>query len=156
MITIIAAVSSNWCIGSDGKIPWNIPGDMKHFRDITMGGTVVMGRKTWESLPSKYKPLPGRTNVVLTRSSEYVLPRGVVRARSLHEVSTTCSNLLVVGGASVYQQAMSTATSMVLTTVNMIVHGDTYFPAVDWSMWMLLAEQYYSTYSIRSYARVGT
>jgi len=153
MITIIAAVSSNWCIGLDGKIPWSIPDDMKHFRDTTTGGVVVMGRKTWEFLPSKHKPLPMRTNVVLTRTSEYILPVGVIRAESLHEVSTMYKHIFVIGGANVYKQALSTATSMILTIVNAVVHGDTYFPVVDWNTWVLLSEQHYSTYSIRSYAR---
>ena len=83
MVTVVAAVAANGCIGKDGGLPWRIPEDMQRYRRITMGKVVVMGRKTWESIPEKFRPLPGRTNVVVTRHSDYPLQPGVERVGSL-------------------------------------------------------------------------
>ena len=124
MIAIVAAMTRNLVIGKNGKLPWNIREDMKRFKDITMGGAVIMGRKTYESIG---RPLPGRTNIVLT-SQDIRIP-GVIVAKSLNEAITmTAENCFVIGGAEVFKQALPLADIMYLTIIDSEVEGDTYFP----------------------------
>ena len=108
MITIVAAVARNGCIGKDGGLPWRIPEDMQRYRNITMGKVVVMGRKTWESIPERFRPLPGRTNVVLTRQEAYPLPAGVERYASLAAAlaAHAGAEIVINGGAAVYAAAL--------------------------------------------------
>jgi aspartate aminotransferase len=131
---IIAAISRNNAIGRGNAIPWRYPADLKHFRRTTAGHPVVMGRRTFESLPRR--PLPGRLNLVLTRDPAYPVPAGVVRCRSLEEARTRCQQagaerMFVLGGAQVYRQALAIADEMVLTYIPEVVEADTFFP--DWN-----------------------
>src|SRR5262245_23206269 len=114
MVTIVAAVARNGCIGKDGDLPWRIPEDMRRYRAITMGKVVVMGRKTWESIPAKFRPLPGRTNVVVTRQADYPLPDGVERHASLTAALAAHAEdeVVVNGGADIYAQAMDRADAL--------------------------------------------
>ena len=84
-VTLVAAVAKNGCIGKDGHLPWHLPEDMKHFKELTTGKVVVMGRKTWESLPEKFRPLPDRKNVVVTRQEGYGVPAGVELTSNLED-----------------------------------------------------------------------
>src|SRR3989344_7248852 len=84
-ITLIAAISKNNVIGTEGRLPWHIPEDLKRFKTLTVGKVVLMGRKTWESIPEKFRPLPGRTNVVVTRQADFPLPEKTIRASSVEE-----------------------------------------------------------------------
>lgn len=137
-MTIIAAVSENNVIGKDGDIPWHFPEDMKHFKTETMGSTVVMGRGTFESLPSDYKPLPGRKNIVLT-TSDKEFDESVEKANSLEEAwkkgSKHGNEVYIIGGASIYEQTMEAADKMILTEIHEEYEGDTYFPEVDEENW---------------------
>lgn len=138
-MTIIAGVGRNGEIGRDGDLCWHIPEDLRRFKRLTMGGAVIMGRKTWESLPKK--PLPGRLNIVLTRS----LPpqEGMVTASSLAEAVEAAGSLpvFIIGGESVYQQAMPLATRLELTLIDAADPlADSFFPTVDPSQWQVMAE----------------
>jgi dihydrofolate reductase len=130
-ISLLAAVARNGVIGRDGTIPWRIPEDMARFRSLTMGHPVVMGRRTWESLPDRFQPLPGRRNVVLTRNPEW-RAEGALRAGSLDEalgLVDDASHVFVIGGAELYAAALPLADELVLTELDADVEGDTFFPA---------------------------
>ena len=132
---IIAAVSENNAIGKNGDIPWDIPEDMKHFKDTTKGNPVIMGRKTYQSFPESVRPLPGRTNIVLTRSGFEPEDESVKIANSLEEAYELAEEFsekaFVIGGASIYEEALKDADRMILTEVHREVDGDTFFP--DWN-----------------------
>lgn len=130
-IISIAAVAKNGAIGIDGKLPWNIPEDSKFFRDSTREQNVLMGRKTMDSLG---KPLPKRLNAVLTRDSNYCAPEGVkvfsdlASAVEYFRGIKDGKDLFVIGGAQIYEQAMSVVDEVWLTEIKEIAHGDTFFP----------------------------
>lgn len=135
---IIAAVSENRVIGKDGDIPWHFPEDLKHFKEETTGSPVVMGRGTFESLPDDFQPLPNRTNIVLTRS-EPSYEESVEIANSLEEALQIASKngkkVYIIGGASVYKQAIESADKMILTEIHEKYEGDTYFPEFNEEKW---------------------
>lgn len=136
----MAAVSRNGVIGRDGALPWQLPEDMRFFRETTMGHVLVMGRRTYDSIG---RPLPGRTTIVVTRQSGWPgdgdLPAGLVVAGSVSDALTKGAEIdgetFVQGGAGVYAEALSLADTMMLTWVYADYDGDTFFPAVDWSQW---------------------
>ncbi|MFB6241527.1 MAG: dihydrofolate reductase [Candidatus Nanosalina sp.] len=133
---IIAAVAENGVIGKDGELPWHFPEDMKHFKKLTTGNPVMMGRTTFESLPDHAKPLPDRTNIVLTHSG---VEADVHEAGSMDEAYSIAEDhgdlVFIAGGASVYEQALPDADRIELTRIHGEPEGDTYFPEVDWSNW---------------------
>lgn len=155
-VTLIAAVAENGCIGKDGKVPWALPEDMKRFKALTMGHIVIMGRKTWESIPEKFRPLPGRTNVVVTRQAEYALPGGVERAASLDEALTAhaAEDVFVIGGGEIYALAMPKATRLEVTRVKQSVEGDAFFPDIDPSEWHILKGVTMQGYDFVTYERI--
>jgi dihydrofolate reductase len=142
-VVLIAALSkSQHAIGYDGDLPWHIPEDLKHFKKLTKGHPVVMGRKTWESIPEKFRPLPGRQNVVLTRDTNYAVPEGVLVRDSLNtalldlEYTNTSGSVFIIGGAEIYALAIRRATDLCLTYVDKVVPEPCVkFPAVDYSNW---------------------
>src|SRR5689334_12099463 len=124
-VVLVVAIARNGVIGNNGLIPWRISDDMKRFKALTLGHTVVMGRKTWDSLPRK--PLPGRTNVVVTRQKGWQA-EGVVVAHSLDEaMAGTAGTIMVIGGAEIYERALPLATRIELTEVHQDVEGDARF-----------------------------
>ncbi len=132
-VSLIAAVARGGVIGRDGTIPWHLPEDVAHFKDLTTGHAVVMGRKTWDSLPDRFRPLPGRRNVVVTRTPEWFAP-GAERVASIREALELLSNaehVYVIGGAEIYAAALPFADELVLTEIDLAVEGDTRFPAWD-------------------------
>lgn len=134
-ITLIAACAKNGCIGVDNGMPWHIPEDFAFFKAYTMGKPVVMGRKTWESLP--FKPLPGRKNIVISRSADYVA-EGAETVGSLENALALCGNVdevVVMGGAQIYALAMDLATDLRITEVDLVVDGDAFFPPIDSAVW---------------------
>lgn len=153
-IVIIAAVGRNGVIGVDGRLPWRIPEDLARFRQLTMGHAVVMGRVTFESIG---QPLPGRTNIVLTRSPDWVHD-GVHVAASLEEAlakaATDDQDVYVAGGAEVYRSALSVADRMELTEVDAEPAGDTRFPSVDWSRWRETSRRPHPGFTFVTYDRV--
>ena len=131
-IALVAAVARGGVIGRDGGIPWRIPEDVAHFKELTTGHAVVMGRRTWDSLPDRFRPLPERRNVVVTRNADWHA-EGAERAGSLDEALALLDDderVFVIGGAEVYAQALPLADEIFLTEIADDVVGDTFFP--DW------------------------
>ena len=138
MITLVVAVARNGVIGKDGAIPWRLPEDLKRFKALTLGHTVVMGRKTWDSLPEKNRPLPGRRNVVVTRDAQWQA-HGAVRA-TLEDALAEEGEIFVIGGAEIYRAALSRARRIELTEVHKDFHGDAAF-TFDRSQWQEVARE---------------
>src|SRR5258706_9963657 len=130
-IIIIAAHSKNRVIGKENKLPWRLPADMAFFAEHTTGHNVIMGRKTWESIPQKFKPLPNRRNIVLTTTISEI-PRADVFA-DLQAAIDSCSTgkIFICGGSEVYKMALPIATELYLTEVHCEVEGDAFFPEFD-------------------------
>lgn len=124
----MAAVARNGVIGRDGDLPWHLPGDLRRFKELTMGGTLVMGRKTYDSIG---RPLPGRTTVVVTRQEDWTV-EGVETAGSLEEALEKAGegDVFVVGGGQIYSQAMDLADALEITEVDVEPDGDVRFPPI--------------------------
>lgn len=137
---MIAAIDKNRLIGNGPHIPWRLPADLKHFRDMTIGKPVVMGRKTFETLP---RPLAKRRNIILTRNHDYKAPEGCIVAHSVEDVIKTAqtlsenntTELMVCGGAPIYAAFLPHASRLYLTQIHATFEGDVYFPAFDWNEW---------------------
>lgn len=127
---LIFARAANGVIGHNNALPWHLPEDLAHFKRTTLGCPVIMGRKTWDSLPPKFRPLPGRLNVVVTRQADWQAP-GAVCAHSLPDALALCapgSDAWVIGGAEVYTQALPLASSAVVTEIDADYAGDAFAP----------------------------
>lgn len=150
-IVLVVAAADNGVIGKDGAIPWHIAADLKRFKALTMGHTIVMGRKTWDSLPRK--PLPGRANVVVTRQADWQA-EGAVRASSLGQaVEGTSGPVFVIGGAQIYDIALPHATRIELTEVHGAFDGDARF-VLDRTGWRETARESHVTPDGLSYSYV--
>jgi dihydrofolate reductase len=136
-LRLIWAEAADRVIGRDGALPWHLPEDLKLFRELTTGATVVMGRVTWESLPERFRPLPGRRNIVVTRRREYDAP-GAEVVDSLEGAVQVASggDIWVIGGASLYEQALPLADEVVRTRVHLQVDGDARAPVLgpEWHL----------------------
>jgi dihydrofolate reductase len=132
-VSLVAAVARGGVIGRDGGIPWRLPEDVERFKSLTTGHAVVMGRRTWESLPARFRPLPGRRNVVITRNAEWRAD-GAERAGSVEEALALLGDeeqVFVIGGAEIYAAALSHADELALTEIDLDTEGDTLFPEWD-------------------------
>ena len=134
-IYLLAAVASNGVIGVNGQLPWHLPEDLQHFKRLTLGHPIIMGRRTWESL--KKPPLPGRENIVVTRNADYEAP-GASIATSLESALALCAGepvAFVIGGQKLFEEALPIAAGLVMTEIDKAYAGDTYFPEYDRSRW---------------------
>lgn len=131
-IGLIWAQTPKGIIGRDNTIPWRVPEDMAHFKDVTWGHPVVMGRRTWDSLPPRFRPLAGRRNIVVTRQPEWAAD-GAERAGSLQQALELAGDgpVWVAGGGEIYRAAMPLATELMVTEVDADVDGDTLAPVID-------------------------
>jgi len=132
-VSLIAAVARGGVIGLDGKLPWHIPEDLAFFRDRTMGHPVIMGRVTWDALPVRFRPLPGRRNIVVTRNPAWST-KGAERAASLDEalgLLDGSAEVFVIGGSEIFAAALPRADALVLTELELDVEGDVFFPQWD-------------------------
>jgi len=133
-IFLVAAVAANGIIGAGGKLPWHIPEELKHFKRLTLGHPIIMGRRTWESLKG---PLPQRENIVVTRTPGYEAP-GAAVANSLGAALAMCTGepvVFVIGGTQLFEESLPIAAGMVLTEIQRDYQGDTSFPAWDRAQW---------------------
>jgi dihydrofolate reductase len=139
-VVIVVAESSNHVIGRNGQIPWHLPGDLRRFRELTTGHVVIMGRKTYESLPERFRPLPNRTNIVLSRQHEFAL-HGALMATSLQEAIELADSdpAFVIGGEQIYRQALPLADRIELTRVEDYFDGDSRFPILSRDIWQEVA-----------------
>lgn len=148
-IAIIVAVAENGVIGSDNGLPWRIPADMRFFKNTTMGKPVIMGRKTWDSIG---KPLPGRTNIVISRNRAFSA-RGAEVVTSLEDALTLgaraaaadgATEAVVIGGAQIYEAVIPRADRLYITEVHGRPEGDAHMPDIDWSRWREVEREYHA------------
>lgn len=131
-LSVIYARAANGVIGKDNAMPWRLPEDMKHLRERTMGAPVIMGRKTWDSIPLKFRPLPGRRNIVITRQTQWQAD-GAEAVSSLEAALALCRDApqaWVIGGAEIYRQALPLADEAVITEIDADFEGDAYAPVL--------------------------
>ncbi|HEX4511770.1 MAG TPA: dihydrofolate reductase [Burkholderiaceae bacterium] len=138
-IALVAAVARNGVVGHANALPWRLPEDLQHFRALTAGHSVLMGRRTWDSLPARFRPLPGRRNVVLTRQRDWHAPgaiaahdfdEAIAQAGAPMEDGVDASRVFIVGGAELYAQALPLADELHMTEIERDFDGDAHFP--DW------------------------
>ncbi len=133
-IYLVAAVASNGIIGANGRLPWHFPEELRHFKEVTLGHPVIMGRRTWESLKG---PLPERENIVVTRTAGYDAP-GAAIASSLDAALALCAGeplAFVIGGSRLFEEALPFAAGLILTEIQRDFPGDTWFPKFDRAHW---------------------
>ena len=130
---IVVAMTSNHVIGQNGDMPWHLPADLVHFKELTSGHAIIMGRRTWESIG---KPLPNRLNIVVTRQEDYVA-EDVTVVHSLEDgiVAAGTQRIFLVGGGEMYKEALPIASKMHITRIDALIDGDTKFPEIDESIW---------------------
>lgn len=162
IVSLVAAVADNGIIGRGGGLPWRLPNDLRFFKLLTLGHTVIMGRKTWDEIG---KPLPNRRNIVVTRDKTREFP-GAERAPYLGSalaLATAEDEVFVIGGGEIYRQALPMADRLYLTHVHATVEGDTRFPEWDAAHWTIVSEERHEaderhahSFTIRRYDRTGT
>ncbi len=166
-VALIVAMAENCVIGRDNQLPWYLPEDLKYFKKVTMGKPIVMGRKTFESIG---KPLPGRTNIVVTRNADFQ-PEGVRVVSTVEQaialgksiaIVNGVREIMVIGGAEIYEACLPVVDRLYLTHVHAEVEGDAYFPVVDWADWSLQISERFEAeggnpydYSFAVYQRAG-
>ena len=149
-ISIIAAVAENNVIGKDNDLIWRLPDDMKFFKETTKGHVVIMGRKNWESIPEKFRPLPNRTNIVLTRNEDYVA-EGAIVLNSLPEAifhaakELNAEHAFIIGGGEIYDMALTLdlVDNMYITEIHRAFEGDVYFPFYNLAYWEEVERDYH-------------
>jgi dihydrofolate reductase len=152
MVSLILALSENRVIGKDNQLPWHLPDDFAYFKRTTLGHPIIMGRKSFKSLG---KPLPKRTNIVVTRQEDY-RPKGCVVVHSVEEALQVAKaedeEVYVIGGAEIVKKAFPLVDTMLLTEVHAEVEGDTYFPEYNKSEWEEKSREYHPTDERHQYA----
>ncbi|UCD76754.1 MAG: dihydrofolate reductase [Phycisphaerales bacterium] len=160
-LSIIVAMSENHVIGLHGDMPWRLPDDLKRFKALTTGHAVIMGRKTFDSIG---RPLPNRTNIVITRDTRRAI-EGVTVVHSLDEAlryAVGNEEIFIIGGGEIYRQALALADRIYVTLVHAAVDGDTFFPAFDDRVWRLVSDEHHDAddrhahaFSFRLYVRTA-
>ncbi|MDP2651279.1 MAG: dihydrofolate reductase [bacterium] len=153
MVQIIAAVAENDVIGQDLEIPWRLPDDMKWFKETTVGHIVVMGRKTWDSIPPKFRPLPDRLNVVLTLQAPHPDMQLVLDDwYDVLDLAHGDKDVFVIGGGEIYALALPHAERLLITRVHCEPEGNIYFPKYDESEWLLMTSEPHSADDKHAYS----
>jgi dihydrofolate reductase len=158
MISLIAALTQNKVIGKNNDLPWHLPDDMKHFMNTTKGHAVIMGRKNFDSLPAKFKPLKDRHNIVISANPDYIaLGATVVDSwqSALKEAEKHSGNdeeIFVIGGAQIYAIALPFATRLYLTEINATLDGDTFFPSFNKGGWSEVSRNHHPADARHAYA----
>jgi dihydrofolate reductase len=146
-ISLIAAHAQNRVIGKNNDLPWHLPDDMKYFMTTTQGHYCIMGRKNYDSIPAKFKPLPKRTNIVVTRQRDFQAPGcivvnaiedGIALARKNEE-----TEVFIIGGAEIYKTSLSSADRLYLTEIQAVIDGDVYFPEFKKEEWKEVSRQHH-------------
>jgi dihydrofolate reductase len=143
ILSLVLARATNGVIGKRNALPWHLPEDLAHFKRITMGKPVIMGRKTWDSLPPKFRPLPGRRNIVVTRDGTWQA-QGSECAASVSEAGALCGiapEICVIGGAQIYEQALPLAQRIYLTEIDYAFEGDAHLATLDAAQWRAVSRQ---------------
>ena len=158
MIAIIVAIAKNNVIGSRNELPWYLPEDLKRFKQLTTNHTVIMGRKTYESIITRLgKPLPSRKNIVITSHPDSISQEGVVLFPSLQEALLAHKNdglIFIIGGAQLFAEAIPLADTLYVTHVDKEYDGDVFFPTIDWSQWSKVQEQTFDGFRFADYHKI--
>ena len=165
VVAFVVAVARNGVIGRKGGLPWRIASDLKRFKQITMGKPVIMGRKTWESLPKR--PLPGRRNIVITRHRDYKADGAIVAASADEAIARASESkpdeICVIGGSDIFGLFMPMADRLYLTEVDLTPEGDVFFPPIDAADWRGTAREYHprvegddASFTLRVLDRTGS
>jgi dihydrofolate reductase len=158
-INLIWAQARNRVIGMNGVMPWHLPEDLAHLKRATLGAHVIMGRKTWESIPPKFRPLPNRTNIVISRQTDFLAGQvgfGLQTAKSLQaalDMASQHSDIWVIGGAQIYEQALPLASKAIVTEIDADFAGDTFAPKLG-SEWIETARESHTATNGLRYAFV--
>jgi len=156
IISLIAAVSKNLVIGKNNDLPWHLPDDMKYFMQTTKEHYVIMGRKNYESIPEKFRPLPNRTNIVVTRKQDFQAPHcivvhsieaGLALAKQANQQET-----FIIGGAEIYKLGLPIANRLYLTEIDALIEGDTYFPQINMQDWKEVSRKHHEVDARHAYA----
>ena len=155
-ISLVAAISKNNCIGKDNDLPWHIPEDMKRMRELTLNKVLIMGRNTWESIPENRRPLPKRTNVVITRNKDYKVPAGVETYQSIPDAIAAHQgeDIVSFGGTSIFEGMIGLADTLEITHVDQIVDGDAFFPEIDPDVWKEVWREDHEGFSFVTYKKI--
>ena len=155
-IAFVVAMSQNRVIGINNDLPWRLPADMKWFVEVTMGKPVIMGRRTYDSIPDRFRPLRGRHNIVVTRNRDYIAPGATVvyspTAALTAAAADNPAEIIVGGGAIVYEALLPQANRLYVTLVAVDLIGDAFFPPLDWSQWVVNYRQEYEADDRHPYA----
>jgi dihydrofolate reductase len=131
---LIWAQARGGVIGAGGTMPWHLPEDLAHFKELTMGSAVIMGRRTWESFPARFRPLPGRRNIVVTRDRSWA-GEGAEAVHSLDDALALDPSPWIIGGAQLFTATIDRAARLEVTEIDASYEGDTFAPAIDFSVW---------------------
>ena len=156
-ISLVAAVAKNGVIGSENDLPWYLPEDLKHFKELTTGKICLMGRKTFESIMRRLgKPLPNRLNIVVTKDENYKVPPEVIVYNDLKQAIEDYKDkeLFVIGGGQIVAQTIDLAEVMYITHVEFEAKGDSFFPKIDPSIWQISDEEKHENFSFATYRRI--
>jgi len=147
IISLIAALARNGVIGKDNDLPWSLPDDMKYFMQTTKGHHIIMGRKNYDSIPEKFRPLPNRTNIVVTRQKDLDLAgcKVVNSLESAVQIASAASEpeLFIIGGSTIYKLGLPIANRLYLTEIDADLDGDTYFPAFNRTEWKEMSRKHH-------------
>ena len=151
MIILIAAASENNALGKENKLLWHLPHDFKRFKAITSGHYIIMGRKTFESFP---KPLPNRTHIIITRQKNYTFPDCIIASNLENALELAPKNeaVFIIGGGEIYKQSIEIADKIYMTRVHATLEGDTFFPAIDETKFLLTHNQDFAVDEKHKYA----
>ncbi|PIN73488.1 dihydrofolate reductase [Candidatus Woesearchaeota archaeon CG10_big_fil_rev_8_21_14_0_10_45_16] len=158
MISIIVAMTKDRVIGRDNDLPWHLPEDLKNFKSLTTGNTVIMGRKTYESIPQKFRPLPNRHNIVISRSMP--MAEGITVARSVEEAVIKAREIgkeaFIIGGGTIYRQSLPFTDRMYISYVAKDYEGDVRFPKFEEREWIVEREEKFDEFTLVVYTKNGT
>lgn len=155
IVSLIAAVTKNRVIGRNNDLPWKLPDDMKYFMETTREHAVIMGRKNFDSLPAKFKPLKDRLNIVLTRNKKSLDGFDVRAVSSINEAfeqAPANEEVFVIGGAEIFGQTMQRANRLYITEIDAVIDGDTYFPEFDKKEWKEISRRHHAADERHAYA----
>jgi len=155
-ISLIAALSENLVIGKNNDLPWHLPDDMKYFMHTTKGHHVIMGRKNYDSIPEKFRPLPNRTNIVITRQEDFSAP-GCFIVNSIGQgleiaLENREAEVFIIGGAEIYTQGFALTNRLYLTEIQASMEGDTFFPQFDKNLWSEISRKHHPQDEKHGYA----
>ena len=155
MTSIIVGMTKNRVIGKNNSLIWHIPEDLKNFKELTLGNTLIMGRKTWESIPEKFRPLPNRNNIVISRNPSFIEGTEVCSSvgSALEKAKSYGKEIFIIGGSSIYEQFLPLTNKMYISYIKNEYQGDTYFPKFNYDDWEVIETKEFEEFKFVVYER---